>query len=282
MKYIFTIATNVYTSYFENFKNSINNFYPGEDKTLIVFSNKLQEYNNWQIGNTKIEVISIPNLFYTSINLNKFNFIEWYALNNNLDDDQLVFFFDIDTYFYHKTDYNFDNLNRIINYHQTSVIFSNHPFNLYIKQNNIAMYMHGYIYNKDFIDPIEPKIFSDYSFSEHNLWCQDCITSFFCGTIKSIKNLNTIFTNYYKDIIHSDRVIPQICEEDIVNYIWIKQLLYQIQNQYIYVTDEPIININANDIANINKTSVFKGCDIDGSLLIVNQKYNVDIKNLVK
>ena len=282
MKYIFTIATNVYTEYFYNFKNSINNFYPGEDKTLIVFSNKLQEYSNWQIGNTKIEVISIPNLFYTSINLNKFNFIEWYALNNQLDDDQLVFFFDIDTWFYDNNKFALNNLNNIIETNKDKVIFSNHPYNLYIKQNNISMYMHGYIYNKDFIDPIEPKIFSDYSFSEHNLWCQDCITSFFCGTIKSIKNLNIIFTNYYKDIIHSDRVIPQICEEDITNYILFKQLLGEINKQYIYVTDDPIININANDINNSSQTSVLGGCNIDVSLLIANQKYNVDIKNLVK
>ena len=45
MKYIFTIATNVYAEYFENFKNSINNFYPNDDKTLVVFTNELSEYN---------------------------------------------------------------------------------------------------------------------------------------------------------------------------------------------------------------------------------------------
>lgn len=282
MKYIFTIATNVYTEYFYNFKNSINNFYPGEDKTLIVFSNKLQEYNNWQIGNTKIEVISIPNLLYSSLLLNKFNFIEWYALNNKLNEDQLIFYFDIDTFFYHKTDNNFQNLNTITEDHKSSVIYSCHPYNLYLKKNNVPMYVHGHIFNDNYADPVQPSIFADYSFAENELWCKDCLAAFFCGTIKAIKNLNSIYAQYYKEILHTDRVIPCYCDEDIVNYIWLKKLLGEISEQYIYVTDKPIININTNDIANMNKTSVLKGCDIDGSLLIANQKYNIDVKNLVK
>ena len=129
MKYIFTIATNIYIEYFENFKNSINNFYTNEDKTLIVFSNKLQEYNNCQEGKTKIKIISIPNLLYTSILLNKFNFIEWYCENNNIKENEIIYYFDIDTLFYNN-ELGQEYLQNIINENKDKVIFSEHPISL--------------------------------------------------------------------------------------------------------------------------------------------------------
>lgn len=288
MKYIFTLATNGYAEYFENFKKSINNFYPNEDKTLIVFSNKLEEHNEWQIGNTKINIINIPNLLYTSIVLNKFNFIEWYAIINKLDDNQLIFFFDIDTYFYNDCEHAQNELTNIINEHINSVIFTNELDNLYIKQNNINRYMHGYVYNDDDLNIKEPKIFSDYSFSDHNLWCRDCRTSFFCGTIKSIKKLNIIYTEYYKEILHTDRIIPYIYDEDMINYIWLKQLIGEINEQYIYVTDNSLININKKEID--NKNYYINTSDINDQIklneeyvqfLICNQKYDA-IKHKIK
>ena len=280
MKYIFTIATNVYTEYFDNFKNSINNFYPDDDKTLIVFSNELQEYNNYQIGKTLIKIVSIADLLYTSILLNKFNFIEWYALDNKLDNNQLIFFFDIDTYFYNNCEYVQNELENIINEHIDSVIITNEPDNLYIKQNNIDRFMHGYVYNDDDLNIKEPCIFSDYSFAKYNLFYRDCRTSFFCGTIKSIKNLNLIYTEYYKKILKADRLIPCMCDEDIVNYIWLKQLTGEIIEQYIYVTDNSIVNINKKEIN--NKDYYVNMSEIDDQIklneeymkfLIVNQKY---------
>ena len=282
MKYIFTIATNVYTEYFNNFKNSINNFYPDDDKTLIVFSNKLQEYNNYQIRKTLVKIISIPNLLYTSINLNKFNFIEWISKKYGLNENTLIFFFDIDTWFYDNNKFALDNLNNIIETNKDKVIFSNHPYNLNIKQNELPMYIHGYINNENYMDPIEPKIFDNYSFAKYDLWCKDCITSFFCGTLKAIKELNIVFTNYYKEIIHSDRVIPQICEEDIVNYILLNQLINEIDKEYIYVTDDSIININTNNINDKTITDDNERNILVYNKLICNQKYNVNIKSKVK
>lgn len=278
MKYIFTIATGVYYEFFNNFKNSINNFYPNEDKKLIVFSNKLQEYNNWKIGNTFIEIIDIPNMLYTSINLNKFNFIEWYCESKHVNDNDLVYYFDIDTYFY-KDSINSQNiLDNIIKEHNNSVIFSNHPYNLFIKNKNIGMYLHGLIDNKNFVPPTLPKIFNDYSFAKYNLWCRDCITSFFVGKLSSIKKLNKKFIDYYKEIIHTDKVLPEFREEDIVNYIWFKQLINDITEQYIYVTDDSLINC----IYELeNKTQIYafdQLIDIDNYDFICNQKYNVKIK----
>ena len=280
MKYIFTIATNVYTEYFENFKNSINNFYPNEDKTLIVFSNKLQEYNNFQIDKTLIKIINIPNLLYSSILLNKFNFVIWYC-ENNIKEDQLIYFFDIDTWFYNDNEYALNYLDETINEHKDLVIFSNHPYNLSSKKKQIPLYVHGKIYNPNYLEPIYSNVFDDYSFSNYKLLYKDCITSFFVGSINSIIKLNNKYTNYYRQFLHNDRVIPQYCDEDIVNYIWLKQLINESDNEYIYVTDENIINMYQ-DISNKEYSKDISLDDDDIKYLICNQKYDVDKKLITK
>ena len=283
MKYIFTICTNIYTEYFENFKNSINNFYPHDDKILIVFSNKLQEYNNYQIDKTLIKIINIPNLLYTSILLNKFNFIIWYCENNNINENEIVYFFDIDTYFYDNENA-YQYLDNDIKENINSVIFTHHPLYIYNHYTNSAIYVHGFIENYFDKNYKYSKAFNeDYSFSNYNLWCKDCITSFFTGTLKAIINLNNIYTKYYIKDLSENRVIPTYCDEDIINYILLKQLIEEINEQYIYITNN-IINLNIESINIYNKFCYFDtNFEIPEDMskyLICNQKYNSDKKNI--
>lgn len=289
MIYIFTLATNIYCKFFENFKNSINNFYPDKDKKLIVFSNSLQEYNKFQIQNTIIEVIDIPNILYTSIEMNKFNFILWYCKNNNIHDDEIVYYFDIDTYFYKNLEAQ-NLLLQEIKDKSNLVLFSNHPTNINNKynDNDITFIVHGYI-NEFNDNGLQSSLYKDYSFVQNNLKNKDCIASFFVGSIKSIKLLNQIFNRYFKNILKFDRVLPLYFDEDIINYIWLQQLTNKISEQYVYVSENNFININKNEIDNINIFHDYlfeNNSQIDVSNIcnyfIVNQKYDIKDKSITK
>ena len=285
MLYIFTIATNQYSSFFENFKNSINNFYPQENKKLIVFSNKLQEYNNITIGKTNIEIISIPDLLYSSILLNKFNFINWYCKDHDIPDNQIIYFFDIDTYFYNN-EFGQKYLKQELENHLDLVLFSSHLYNLVNKNEDLGYYVfvHGFFNNRNDNGGIQPQIFNDYSFTKYKyLPNQDIITSFFCGTINSIKNLNNKYTELYKEILHSDRILPNYLDEDICNYILLGQLLNKLDKSYIFVPENNLINFNVEELDNKNR---YKYNTYDNLIkeeynkyLIINQKYNISIKS---
>ena len=288
MKYIFTIATNVYAEYFENFKNSINNFYPNDDKTLVVFTNELSEYNNYQIGKTLIKIISIPNLLYTSILLNKFNFIEWYCNDNNIKDNQIIYFFDIDTLFYDDNQIALNHLDNLLENNKDKVIFSSHPNNLINKHLGTTIFTHGFL--KEFSDNgAQPKIFNDYSFTTPQyLLNYNIITSFFTGTLFAIKQLNIKFIEIYKNIMHTDRVICNIQEEDICNYILLKELRNEYDIEYIYKNTNEIYFINFNEETINNKTYFYK-FDYDFDMyeeyykyFICNQKYDTSRKQITK
>lgn len=288
MKYIFTIATNIYIEYFENFKNSINNFYTNEDKTLIVFSNKLQEYNNCQEGKTKIKIISIPNLLYTSILLNKFNFIEWYCENNNIKENEIIYYFDIDTLFYNN-ELGQEYLQNIINENKDKVIFSEHPISLINKNLNSYIFCHGYLQNFGDNNTPQSKVLNDYSYTTPiYLLNYDIITSFFAGTLQSIKTLNIKYTEIYKDIMHNDKVVSNYYDEDICNYILLKELRNEYDVEYIYknTNEFNLININSIDLNNIMQCcflgQTFNINNEHSKYLICNQKYNVNRKQITK
>lgn len=279
MKYIFTISTGIYCNHFENFKNTINNFYPNDKKKLIVFSDQLNDYDKINIGNTYIEIISIPSIVYTSILLNKFNFIIWYCKEHNINDNELIYYFDIDTYFYTDINIGLHYLNNYINEHD-AVIFSNHPINLINKMYDYRRYVHGYIYEEN-DNGIQSNVFNDYSFAKYDLINKDCITSFFAGTLENIIKLNNKFNDIYYSILKNDRAIPNYCDEDIVNYIWLKQLLNEY-DEYVYVTDINFINISNLDLYDNKRYIVFDG-EFKISLkfseqLLCCQKYNLNKK----
>jgi hypothetical protein len=280
MKYIFTIASGIYHTHFENFKNSINNFYPNDNKKLIVFSDQLKEYNNLIIGNTCIEIISIPSFVYTSILLNKFNFIIWYCKENNIDLNELIYYFDIDTWFYDNAEIGLQYLDNYINEYNT-VIYSSHPINIINKLYGYEYYIHGHIYNKN-DNGIQSDIFNDYLFYKNDLLNKDCIASFFAGTLENIIKLNNKYNEIYYSILKNDRVIPNYCDEDIVNYIWLKQLLNEYTDKYVYVIDKNLINISNLELYN-NKNYIvfndkFKISSDYSKYLICCQKYNTDKK----
>ena len=50
------MATSIYKEYFYKFLNSFNKLFPEDNKTLIIISDGLQEYNNKQYDNFKIIV----------------------------------------------------------------------------------------------------------------------------------------------------------------------------------------------------------------------------------
>lgn len=282
MIYIFTIATNIYTKYFDIFKSTINNFYPEKDKKVIVFSDGLKEYNSFQYDKTIFEIVNIPNLVLSSIYYNKLIFVEWYCLNKNLQDDSIIYFFDIDTYFYNSKkaqNYLLDCLEQ----HKDSLIFSHHPItiiNLY-KTDNIKIFGHGYLV-KPGDNGVTTNALDDYSFSKYNLIDKDLIASFFAGTIKSLKNVNLVFRHIHKNILLNDRVISTYPEEDILNFILLKQLIGEINEQYIYVPDKPLITINTENPKDPTKFIHYvANIDIkqeDYDFFLISQKYNQSLK----
>ena len=141
-------------------------------------------------------------------------------------------------------------------------------------------YVHGSLYEGN-DNGIQSNVFNDYSFTKYDLINKDCITSFFAGTLENIIKLNDKFNDIYYSILKNDRVIPNYCDEDIVNYIWLKQLLNEY-DEYVYVTDINFINISNLDLYDNKRYIVFDG-EFKISLkfseqLLCCQKYNLNKK----
>ena len=121
--YVFTIATGEYKNYLNNFLNSINNFFPNENKELFILSDGLIDKNDTYIESTHINIIPFIDFPYPYINMNKFQIINEYLKRLNID---YISYFDSDTIFINKDDMFWDKMKEDIL--QNKFIISKHPF----------------------------------------------------------------------------------------------------------------------------------------------------------
>lgn len=104
-----TIATNDYCKFLPKFFDTLKYFMPGVKKNVKIFTNRDDDDYSYVYKNIDIEsldVIHIFSLYYPSINLNKFNYVEQ-AKRTKSD---YIFFFDADTFFKEVPNYDWDAL----------------------------------------------------------------------------------------------------------------------------------------------------------------------------
>ena len=274
--YIYTIATGEYQYYFNYFIDTIKNFYSDYDKTLIVLSDGLNKYNNMYINKCNIKVKHIYNTHPKLLTINKFNMLEDIIKDENTDDD-LIFYFDIDTRF-GKNEYTESLMIKRLN-NDNVVNFSRHPHELYwpewIIHGNNGIYNDNK-YNFDTINKSCSCFTTDKS--KHEI-----ITSFLFTKKQPFIKLNSLVNSYIKEDMKRGVIIPLV-DEDYINYIWYLQYSNQIDERYINVSDNFFITINkeyenTNDIEYYTDNySTKKINEFDKTYIFIDQKYLPNIK----
>ena len=84
------LATSVYKNYFENFLNTVNNFFPNDNKTIIAISDGLTEYDNKSFDNVMVHVKYIEDMPYPIIPMLKLRHVTKYTKGYDFD---YIFFF---------------------------------------------------------------------------------------------------------------------------------------------------------------------------------------------
>lgn len=140
---IYYYATKVYKDYFDGFYNSLNNFFPGHEKKIVLFTDDEQ---NIYKDKSDIEWHYINHYPWPIISLYKFYRTLEY-LNNEFD---IIFHFNSNIVF--KENVNYDYLSNLINNHK--IIGINHyydnPYNNPFDKN--LRYIHGGVWGGAFQD----------------------------------------------------------------------------------------------------------------------------------
>ena len=159
---IFYIATGVYKEYFNDFYKTIDYIFPNKQKTLIIISDGLKEYNNTHKDLLDIYVEEFIDYPYPFININKFQIVNHYAKKYNID---IIAYFDSETYFIKKDELFFDNLIKIskdkmislippyfLNYDFRGLIYGMNTFTLWSEFHGFDDFSFFYKDNYDNID----------------------------------------------------------------------------------------------------------------------------------
>lgn len=99
---VYWLGTGIYKGYFNNFIESINNFFPKKKLILKIISDGLDEYEGYHTDHIlDTNIIHIPDMPYPLVTLLKLQWISW-----NMKDDRFYYFwyFDSDTVFIKKDD----------------------------------------------------------------------------------------------------------------------------------------------------------------------------------
>lgn len=100
------IATDGYVEFFDKFRDTIGNFFPGVKKIVRILSNVSRDFGITNNDVERVDVIKIFDLIYPCINLNKTYFLSQLPPT----DADYVFYFDADTYFNKVSGFVFDEL----------------------------------------------------------------------------------------------------------------------------------------------------------------------------
>ena len=261
------LATSVYKNYFENFLNTVNNFFPNDNKTIIAISDGLTEYDNKSFGNVIVNVKYIEDLPYPIIPMLKLRHVTKYTKGYDFD---YIFFFDSDTIFFEMPNDFWDNLKSIMD--QNKLIMSRHPHYLY----NPNMYFNEVFVIKDskscgYID--------DESINENKTYV---ITSFFGGKYNVFEKYDKLVYDMIGKDLGNIRKLPWFVDEAYMNKINIDENFKDNQESiYIdnFITITPYtfgaeINKSSNDIYHNNFTEYPN--------IFINQKYSVELKDAKK
>lgn len=278
MIYVFTIATNSYVKYIEEFFiPSFANLMKGEEKTLIIFSNLLSNYDGMKGTNFNVKVEHIYDLYFYDLVLNKYNLINQYINENNIKDDDIVFFFDADTIFYDNEKCK-NYIKEVIS--DNKVHFSINPH---------------YFYFKFFSKENKTKRRSSYSLLDFIHTKDDISAALMFGYVSAFKKFYDKFHSVILKIFDSvktkgELVLPMFPEEYYINYInnvtddiINGKKLYIIPNVHIYNTtgiptaDMRCINIGFDEN---NRDIVINS--LEDYHLLCNQKFLYNYKALNK
>jgi len=271
---VFYIATSVYKEYFKTyFIKTVTNLFPNDDKTIILISDGLEEYDNMKLDlHTKIvrkEIIDFP---YPIINLCKFQIVEHYAKGYNTD---IIMYFDADSLIFSKDDEFWENLkDQMIEQYYERMFFSYHPH---------------YLYNKDFIFGREYFFPKRGQVNISNIWNlimkHKCyiMTSFFMCSPKALHYFVERVYELSKLDLREIRQIPELSDETYINVINIcDNILDNKDNIYLekYITINPYIYGHYPHLGNGGKAFENNFPEID--TLFVNQKFDIGLKNKKK
>ena len=279
MIYVFTLATGNYVKYIkEFFIPSFKNLMKGEEKTLVIFSNLLREYDGIKDDCINIKVEHIYNLYFYDLVLNKYNFINQYIIKNNIKDDDIIFYFDVDTIFY-DNEICKNYIKEVIS--DNKVHFSINPHYFYFKffnENNEEE-------RKTTYNPLEKITFNK----------DDISAALLFGYVSPFKKFYDKFYNIILKVFKSikttgELILPMFPEEFYINYINNTTddiingtELYIIPNVHIYnTTGIPTADIHC---INIGFADDHRDILIDKSEdyhLLCNQKFLYNYKLLNK
>ena len=264
---IFTIFTNIYKDYFDNFVNSLNLFFPGEKKELCILSDGLKDKNDIFIGDVHVIVNEIIDLPYPYINMNKFQFINEYNKKMNFD---YIAYFDADTIFFEKDTKFWQILKDEIK--TNKIVISRHPFftdaqvnTIVHNMTNFMMVGDPYVYDRPIRNHDDLTYTNGKFIDENKTWL---ITSFFIINKELLNN----YAEKIKKLIRKCNVefalMLKFSDESHFNLMYYFDYLNnEVENKYVikdYITirkDVPIEN---------------------DSQMFLCQKYNMESKSLTK
>jgi hypothetical protein len=267
---IIYIATSIYKEYFKKyFVNTVTNLFPNDNKTLILISDGLNEYNNKTLDeHTKIEQYDIIDFPYPIINLCKFQIVEKYLSKH--PEANILLYFDADTLIYEKDNVFWENLKfNIIKQYPKKMFFSYHPH---------------YLYNKDFNfgqTYFFPQIGETYLDNCHNIIMEkQCyiMTSFFMCNTSVIHYFSERIYNMSKLDLKNFRRIPELSDETYINIINLQDnILDNKNNIYLenYITINPYIYGNYPE-KQIDDIYINNFPEINS--IFINQKFDIKLK----
>lgn len=269
---VFYIATSVYKEYFkEYFIKTVTNLFPNNDKTLILISDGLREYDGCKLDlHTKVVCKDIIDFPYPIINLCKFQIIEHYAKEYK-DEADILLYFDADSLIYSKPDLFWEYLkNKMINEFPNKMFFSYHPHYLYNKNFN---------FGREYFFPLRgtvneiPDIWK--LIMHHRCYI---MTSFFMCNMKALHYFSQQVYEKSKLDLRNIRQIPELSDETYINIINIlDNIIDKKDNIYLdkYININPYIYGNYPEKYNGNiYTSNFPTINT----LFVNQKFDIGLK----
>lgn len=258
------MATSVYKNYFENFLESLKFLFPEDNKTLIVISDGLQEFNEKTINGVKIYVKDVVDLPYPFLPCCKFRFVTRYTKEFNFD---YIMNFDSDTIILEKP---IEFWNKLKDKLETGkLLMTQHPHYLYTPDRHF--YEPFIVSNPDSIGYIDAAYIND----RHSY----IMTSFFAGKYDIIKYFdNQIYYMLGRDMDNL-RWIPRFPDEAYMNKLYITENVLNNNDNILlekYVTINPYIygDFPERDNGDIH-TNNFPEFD---DTIFMNQKYDVSLK----
>ena len=269
------MATSVYKNYFENFLESLKFLFPEDNKTLIVISDGLQEYNEKTIrfndsqqNTVKIYVKDVVDLPYPFLPCCKFRFVTRYTKEFDFD---YIMNFDSDTIILEKP---LEFWNTLKDKLETGkLLVTSHPHYLYTP-------------SRDFYEPFivsNPKSVGYIDAKYVNNVRSYIMTSFFAGKYDIIKYFDDKIYYMLGRDMDNLRWIPRFPDEAYMNKLYITENVLDNKNNMLlekYVTINPYIygHFPERDNGDIH-TNNFPEYD---DTIFMNQKYDVSIKQVKK